>query len=286
MNFGKKKRNTNTPWVKSSNKSFLQVVLVEGGVTFVVFGLLFLLLLWAISITDWVNITEGVSIGDLLTAFSIFSGIVIGLAGYVNSKDTSRRSHTISLLSQMNFNDSLHESSRKVRRMDGEKAAREFENGNLCDGDKDHLVRVLNFHEFVSNSCEMGDVNRQVVFKLRGDIMSDTYHKFEDLIKLVREKRSSESLKAYQNLVEEYDDLKYRYKKQELEEAHRKEIERLKEEQRREKKGRTEDHKKEGKYIEDEYNKEREELERKHEREKKDLEEKYKKETQDLENDG
>ena len=201
----------NTPWVRVRDSGFNGEFVNELVGVILVGVLLTSLMVGVILVTGWFSIQPEVGLGDLLTVASIVVALAIGLSGYTNGRITAKRSHTIDLLSQVISNEGLRESFAHVRGLDAEEVAEKYANEELSDEDYKHLANVFNYFELIANSCDVGDVDRDVVLKLRGEVMSSKRAEYREFIGLLREKSNSEAMKSFTNLVAEYDGRKATY---------------------------------------------------------------------------
>ncbi|WP_049970781.1 DUF4760 domain-containing protein [Haladaptatus cibarius] len=169
------------------DNQFLSDILVAAVVIIVVLGSTLavgLILIGILGLDFQVN--NQVRVGDFFAAISIFTATLLGAIGFKRARDTEKRARTSELISETVSNPVLTESLFEVAKMvnrgylpEKNSDKRGVRINNQTD---EHLMRVLNYYQFLAVSWKKGDTDEAVLYEARGTSVIRTYEVAEDYI--------------------------------------------------------------------------------------------------------
>jgi hypothetical protein len=113
------------------------------------------------------------NLSDSLTAISIIVAIFFGLLGLWWNIKSQKRAHTIDLISNFSTNSELSESDFQI----SSAASKQIEiSGTKIDPELDrHIMKVLDYYEFLAVSYFDGALDKKTLVDLRGNAMKRSY---------------------------------------------------------------------------------------------------------------
>ena len=133
-----------------------------------------------------------------LTAISIAVAVVFGAITSVQNARMQRRDHTITLLSAFSTADVLSESDARIARVF---AVHSSISGSV-DAEIDlHLIRVLDYYEFICGAALRRHIDADMVTALRGHAMQIAYQACLPYIEERRQRYGPELYRAFETFV-------------------------------------------------------------------------------------
>jgi Domain of unknown function (DUF4760) len=150
------------------------------------------------------QISDQVRVGDLFAGASVFTAILLGTVGFRRARAAEKRAHTSELVSETVSNPALTNSLFEVVRIINRGYLPEDgsdKNGVRISTETDeHLMRVLNYYQFLAVSWKKGDTDELVLYESRGTSIIRTYNVSEDYINERRNRLEDDSI--YRTLEE------------------------------------------------------------------------------------
>ncbi|WP_108895258.1 DUF4760 domain-containing protein [Palleronia abyssalis] len=119
---------------------------------------------------------EAVTTQDLFTSLTILFSVLIFLGGLAYGRREQLRMHTVEVLMSVFLSDTLaRENPRMANLMRRAKEGDVQITGDLDGADDQTLITMLDFYEFVAQSCFERSLSTRVVIEIRGDAMRRAY---------------------------------------------------------------------------------------------------------------
>ena len=142
-----------------------------------------------------------ININDVLTSGTILVALVTWLATFRRGRRSEREARTAEVIANLSVSESLAEATYQVTRLINE--GRRVRYGYIDDSTERHVVKILDYYEYMCDLFESGILSRETVVSLRGQLMIRTYDMCADYIAETRNRQRRRIYSAFERCVED-----------------------------------------------------------------------------------
>jgi hypothetical protein len=140
-----------------------------------------------------------VNVGDILTSCAILVALVTWWVAYQQARRSERAARTAEVIANLSTSEALAEATYQVTRLiNGGKQVRYT---SLDESTERHVVKILDYYEYMCELCDSGILSRETVVSLRGNLMARTYDACQDYILETRRRQGRQVYEAFERLV-------------------------------------------------------------------------------------
>lgn len=173
------------------------------------------------ALTDF-EVNNTIGVGDIFIGVSILAVLFTAIVSIRRAKESDRlakerekRTHTFNLLAQATFSPPLTESLIEMAKMNNRGYVPEIEESEgrglrIDEETQEHLIRVLNFYEFLAITWKQDDTKESVLYRTRGHAAIKTFDTCRGYIDEQRDIFGDELYTNFEEFVERCEELKER----------------------------------------------------------------------------
>lgn len=156
-----------------------------------------------LSVVGPLVLSPEITVGGLFTGLSVVVAFVLGVVGYLWSRKSTIRTHTIDLLVNLSTNERLAEANFEMTRLINEGVA--IDGYSIDDETDRYVIDILNYYEFLATAWDMDALNDEALLHIRGGAMSRAFDVSETYIVDRRESLDAPELYGkFETFVREY----------------------------------------------------------------------------------
>jgi Domain of unknown function (DUF4760) len=140
-----------------------------------------------------------VNVTDALTSGTILVALATWLVTFRRGRRSEQEARTAEVIANLSVSESLSEATYQVTRLinDGRKVQYDY----LDDSTERHVVKILDYYEYMCDLFESGILSRETVVSLRGQLMVRTYDICADYIAETRNRQQRNIYSAFERFV-------------------------------------------------------------------------------------
>ncbi|HTU74232.1 MAG TPA: hypothetical protein VMG38_12010 [Trebonia sp.] len=141
-----------------------------------------------------------VNVGDILTSCAVLVALVTWWVTYQQARRSERVTRTAEVIANLSISEPLAEATYQVTRLinNGERVLYR----SLDESTERHLVKILDYYEYMCDLYESGVLSRATIASLRGNLMARTYDACEDYILETRRRQGRQVYAAFERFVQ------------------------------------------------------------------------------------
>ncbi len=138
-------------------------------------------------------------IGDFLTSATILVALVTWWVTFRQARRSERVARTAEIIANLSVSDALAEATFQVTRLinAGEKVLYD----SLDESSERHVVKILDYYEYICDLYESGILSKETIISLRGNLMARTYDICEAYILETRRRQNRQVYAAFERFV-------------------------------------------------------------------------------------
>jgi hypothetical protein len=140
-----------------------------------------------------------VNVGDLLTSGAILVALVTWWVTFRQARQTERVARTAEVIANLSVSEPLAEATYQVTKLinNGERV----QYSPLDEATERHLVKILDYYEYMCDLYESGILSRATIISLRGNLMARTWDTCVDYIQETRRRQKRQVYAAFERFV-------------------------------------------------------------------------------------
>lgn len=141
-----------------------------------------------------------VNINDLLTSGAILVALGTWWFTFQQARRSEKIARTAQIIANLSVSDSLAEGTYRVTRLINE--GRKISYNTLDQETERHVVKILDYYEYMCELYESGILSRPTIVSLRGRLMVHTWDTCKDYILETRQRQKREIYSAFERFTE------------------------------------------------------------------------------------
>lgn len=140
-----------------------------------------------------------VDIAESLTSGAILVALVTWWLTFQNARRSEKIARTAEVIANLSVSDALAEATYQVTRLINE--GKKLSCSVLDEAAERHVVKILDYYEYMCELYESGILNRATIASLRGQLMVRTYNTCEQYISETRKRQKRHIYSAFERFV-------------------------------------------------------------------------------------
>jgi hypothetical protein len=140
-----------------------------------------------------------VNMNDLLTTCAILVALVTWWVTFLQARRTERVARTAEIIANLSVAEALAEATYQVTRLINAGVRVRYE--SLDESSERHVVKILDYYEYMCDLYESGILSKKTIIALRGNLMARTWETCEDYILETRRRQGRQVYAAFERFV-------------------------------------------------------------------------------------
>jgi hypothetical protein len=140
-----------------------------------------------------------VNVGDLLTSCAILVALMTWWVTFLQARRTERVARTAEVIANLSVAEPLAEATYQVTRLINDGARVLY--SSLDESTERHVVKILDYYEYICELYESGILSRPTIISLRGNLMARTWDTCGDYIAETRRRQGRQVYAAFERFV-------------------------------------------------------------------------------------